>query len=130
MRHLMKKAKAMLLILFFMVTATISYQNLPSHAYVATLGNVTNVSVSGDTMVLTVDNGSEPGDDKLEIQVCEDNILRVNYMPNGVSPSSDTPMLDPNKTWDSVGATINTSSNPITITTNDMTIEIGKTHAV
>ncbi|WP_212696414.1 TIM-barrel domain-containing protein [Vallitalea pronyensis] len=126
MVHFIKKIKSMLLILF-MVTATLSFQNQPVYAYVTTLGDVTQVSVNGDTMVLTVDNGTEPGDDILEIQVCEDNILRVNYRPNGISPSPDTPMLDPNKTWDSVGATIHTASNPMTITTSDMIIEIGKT---
>ncbi|MEK3883348.1 TIM-barrel domain-containing protein [Paenibacillus sp. PL2-23] len=99
----------------------------PALAYVAALGNVTAFSVSGDSLTLTVDNGAEPNDDILIFDVLQPDIVKVSYRPNNVSPSPDTPMIDPNKTWSAVGATINTSGNPITITTSKMKVEIAKT---
>lgn len=96
----------------------------PVYAYVDALGNVIGASASGDTLTLTIDNGSEPGDDILEIRVCEPDILRVNYRPNGVASSSSTPMIDTSRVWDSVGATINTTGNPITIATSAMQVSI------
>ncbi len=97
-----------------------------AHAYVNSLGNVTGTSVSGDTLTLTIDNGSEPNDDILVLEVLEDGLLRVNYRPNGVAASPDTPMIDPDKTWSSVGSTINTTGDPIVITTSKMKVEIAK----
>ncbi|WP_246608469.1 TIM-barrel domain-containing protein [Paenibacillus agaridevorans] len=98
-------------------------------AYVGALGNVTGASVSGDSVTLTIDNGAEPNDDKLIIDVLKSDIVKVSYRPNDVSPSPDTPMIDPGKTWSAVGATINTSSNPITIVTSEIRVEIAKTPA-
>ena len=73
-------------------------------AYVETIGNVISASVNGDLVTLTVDNGAEANDDILEIQVCENDILKVNYRPNGIASSPSTPMIDPDRTWGSVGA--------------------------
>lgn len=97
---------------------------LHANAYAASLGNVLAASVSGDTLTLTVDNGAEPGDDILELQVCEADILKVNYRPNGIASSSSTPMIDPNRVWQTVGAQIDASSDPITVTTEAMQISI------
>lgn len=101
----------------------------PAHAYVSSLGNVIGTSVSGDALTLTIDNGAEPNDDILEILVAKDHILKVNYRPNGVASSASTPMIDPNVTWSSVGATIDTSGDPIEISTSEMIIEIDKSPA-
>lgn len=117
-----------LVLAFFLVVSIISPVNItPVFSYVSALGNVLYSSVSGDTLTLTVDNGAESGDDILELKVCMDNILKVNYRPNGVAVSTDTPIIDPNKTWSAVGATINTSGDPILVTTSTMRIEIAKT---
>lgn len=97
---------------------------LPSYAYVSTLGNVLSVSASGDSVTLVVDNGGEPNDDILELQVCESDILRVNYRPNGIASSNPTPIIDTSRVWGAVGAVIDTTSDPITIETSDMLIEI------
>lgn len=121
-----KRIASVLMVLTLMVSV-LTYQSTDISGYVNALGNVIGSSVSSDTLTLTVDNGTEPNDDILEIQACADNIIRFNYRPNGVTPSDDTPMLDPDKTWSSVGATIDTSSDPITIDTDDATIEISKT---
>lgn len=100
-----------------------------AEAYVSALGNVTGTSVSGDTLTLTIDNGAEPNDDKLIFDVLQDDIVKVSYRPNDVAPSADTPMIDPNKTWSAVGATIDTSGDPITITTSEILVEITKNPA-
>ena len=97
---------------------------LHASAYAGTLGNVLTASVSGDTLTLTVDNGTEPGDDILELQVCEADILKVNYRPNGIASSASTPMIDPDRVWQAVGAQIDASGDPITITTEAMQISI------
>lgn len=97
---------------------------LHANAYAGTLGNVLTASVSGDALTLTVDNGTEPGDDILELQVCEADILKVNYRPNGIASSASTPMIDPDRVWQAVGAQIDASGDPITITTEAMQISI------
>ena len=98
----------------------------PAHAYVSSLGNLISSSITGDTLTLTVDNGAEPSDDLLIVQAVQNGILKVDYRPSGIAASAKTPMLDPNKTWSAVGATINTAANPMTITTSNMKIEITK----
>lgn len=125
------KSRVIPYILVFALVFTMMFTlaEVPVRGYVSALGNVTYSSVSGDTLTLIVDNGAEANDDILILKVCKNNILNVDYRPNGVTPSTDTPMLDPNKTWSSVGATINSSGDPITITTNAMRIEIAKTPA-
>lgn len=101
----------------------------PALAYVASLGNVTGAVASGDSLTLTIDNGAEPNDDILIFDVLQEDIVKVSYRPNNISPSDDTPMIDPNKIWGAVGAAIDTTGNPITITTSKMRVEIAKTPA-
>jgi alpha-glucosidase (family GH31 glycosyl hydrolase) len=124
-----KKVTTLFVILSLMCSIVLTVPNNPSYAYVSALGNVTAASVSGDTLTLTVDNGAEPNDDKLIFDVLKNDIVKVSYRPNNVSPSADTPMIDPNKTWSSVGATFSTSGDPITITTTKMKVEIAKNPA-
>lgn len=120
-----KKMSVMLLhVIFFTMVLTIP--TIPAHAYVEALGNVIDVYTSEDSLTLVIDNGSEPQDDLLEIQVLSENILRVDYRPNGISQSPGTPMIDPNKTWEGVGASIDISGDPIIITTSEMRVEISK----
>lgn len=111
------------------ITLLLAFLQVPQvvvKGYVGTLGNVIATSVSENTVTLTIDNQREPNDDILEIQVCDQNIIRFNYRPNGITASADTPMLDPNKTWDTIGATITTNTDPIIISTNEGTVEITK----
>ena len=99
---------------------------VPASASVESLGNVTNATVSGSTVTLTIDNGSEPSDDILEIQVCESDILKVNYRPDGIASSASTPIIDPELSWQTVSAQIDVSGDPITISTGDMQISISR----
>lgn len=91
------------------------------------LGNVLSVNNTGSTLVLEVDNGTLTNHDLLTIQVCQENILRVDYQPNSVEASPDTPMIDPELTWEPVTATFETAGDPIVIQTSDMRIEIART---
>lgn len=124
-----KKLISLLLVVVLMLPLGLLPASSSVKAYVPSLGNVTAVSTSGDQIVLTIDNGSEPNDDLLEITVAQDNIVKLNYRPNSVASSSSTPIIDPNVTWDSVGAVIDTVSDPITITTSEMKLEIAKSPA-
>lgn len=111
-----------------MLTVSLLFSLLPQPAkgYVSALGNVIDVAVSGDTLTLTIDNGAESNDDLLIVEAVDQHILRVNYLPNGIEPSPDTPMLDPGKTWSGGGASIDTAGDPIVITTAEMRIEIAR----
>lgn len=60
-------------------------------ASVDALGNVTSAVVNGNELQLTIDNGAEPEDDILVLEVCQGNILRVDYRPESVAESPDTP---------------------------------------
>lgn len=65
----------------------------------SSLGNVIGASVSGSKVTLTVDNGTEDSDDLLTVEVCQENILRVDFQPNSVQVSPDTPIIDPDLSW-------------------------------
>ncbi len=95
-------------------------------AAVEQLGDLKSFDLTDDLLTLTIDNGSATYDDILELQVCTDDILKVNYRPNGIAPSVDTPVLEPNKSWDAVGATFDTTSDPMVISTSKMKIQISK----
>ena len=117
----------LMMILFLLIVVCVCGDEVRVNAYVGTLGNVLDAAVNGDLVILTIDNGEDPSDDILEIQICEDDILKVNYRPNGIASSPSTPMIDSSRVWETVGAQINTSENPITISTNAMEILIQKT---
>ncbi|MBU1260254.1 MAG: DUF4968 domain-containing protein [Planctomycetes bacterium] len=84
----------------------------------AALGNVTNVTQDGDILTISI------GSDKLVVQVCKHNILNVDYQPAGLL-SPDT-LIVGNTTWPSIGASIETTINPMVITTDKMVVKINK----
>ena len=128
-RTISKNVILQALVLGLILSAFAIYPALPAKAYVGALGNVTGMSVTGDSLTLAIDNGAEPNDDILEILAADDNILKVNYRPNGATSGPSTPIIDPNLSWSAVGATIDTAGDPILITTSAMRIEIAKTPA-
>jgi hypothetical protein len=65
----------------------------------------------------------------LEIKLLKTDLLEVNYRPNGISNSPDTPMIDSSKQWLQVGANIQNLSDKLLITTSDMNIELTKSPA-
>jgi len=90
------------------------------------LGNVLSVKKNKNELELTVDNLNSDKDDILKINVCSDNILKVDYRPESVSESPDTPMIDPKLSWKEVNAEIKQSDSDITIKTKEMDIDIAK----
>jgi len=85
------------------------------------IGNLDSVAVSGDTVTI------RSGEDTVIAQIVASDVLRVNYRPQGKT-SPPTPVLDPNRTWRSdVPAKIETSADPIVISTDRMTVKIART---
>ena len=84
-RQIMRGGLAVMLAALILLTSIFALV-VPASASVESLGNVLNATVSGSTVTLTIDNGSEPSDDILEIQVCESDILKVNYRPTVLPP--------------------------------------------
>src|ERR1035437_4266183 len=91
---------------------------LTSHNISAQVGNVTGISLSGNTLNL------QCGTDLIVFQVCTENVIMVNLRPNGIK-SPDTLVIG-NTNWASVQATIDTSSDPIKIITSNYKIEIDR----
>ncbi|MFY0580589.1 TIM-barrel domain-containing protein [Cystobacter fuscus] len=86
--------------------------------------NVTGVSSSGDSVNLTLANG-----DLLKIRMVKPEIAWINFLPGGAS-SPKTLVVDPAKTWPvGTGVTVNTSSDPITLTTSKMVVKISRSPA-
>lgn len=85
----------------------------------AGFGTVTGVTTTGDE--ITLDNGT----DQLVIRVCTERLFRVEYQPAGASVTPSI-VTDPNLSWNSVGAAINTSSDPITLETPQMKVDIDR----
>ena len=85
------------------------------------VGNLDRAEVNGDTLTL------HAGADTIVVQVVEPNILRVHYRPQGQT-SPPTPVLDPNRVWSNdTTATIDTDSDPLTISTDKMIVKISTT---
>lgn len=124
-KNKVRKALSLLIVLSLLISLLTGVATASTTA--EALGNVTNVVVEGSKLVLTVDNGFEPSDDLLTIEVCQDNILRVDYQPNSIEESPNTPLIDPNLTWDGADASIDATGDPITVATADMQIEIART---
>ena len=125
MRTIRKRLLALLLTVAMLGTL---FAGLPiASAASEALGNVTDAAVDGNTLLLTIDSGGSASD-LLTLEVCQDNILRVDYQPESVEPSPDTPIIDPELTWDTTTATeIDITGDPIVIQTDGMRIEISRT---
>ena len=125
MRTIRKRLLALLLTAAMLGTL---FAGLPlASAASEALGNVTDAAVDGNVLLLTIDSGGS-APDLLTLEVCQDNILRVDYQPESVEPSPDTPIIDPELTWDTTTATeIDITGDPIVIQTDGMRIEISRT---
>ena len=86
MRTIRKRLLALLLTVAMLGTL---FAGLPiASAASEALGNVTDAAVDGNTLLLTIDSGGSASD-LLTLEVCQDNILRVDYQPE----SAQTPRL-------------------------------------
>lgn len=85
------------------------------------IGSVDSATANGDTVTL------HAGGDTLTVQVVEPNVLRVHYHPNGQTTPA-TAVLDPNRMWSNdTPAKIDTSSDPISISTGEVIVKISRT---
>ncbi len=64
------------------------------------------------------------GQDKIVFRVCLDNMLEIDYQPGGIQDASTEVIF--RKSWDPAAAIIDTSEDPILITANGFTAEIGR----
>ena len=62
------------------------------------------------------------GEDRIVVQVCNDEILKVHYLPEGESTQS-TEVIG-NTSFEDTKAIVNTEADPMTITTDKMKVEI------
>ena len=82
MRTIRKRLLALLLTVAMLGTL---FAGLPiASAASEALGNVTDAAVDGNTLLLTIDSGGSASD-LLTLEVCQDNILRVDYQPESVA---------------------------------------------
>ncbi|NLK22863.1 MAG: DUF4968 domain-containing protein [Clostridiales bacterium] len=108
----------------WIIAATVIFSNItiiPSNTEIAyATSKDGNFTLNGDT--LTIKSGS----DVIDVQVCEDNILRVNYKPNG-QEDEDTEVLDSNQKWGKAKITkSDLDSDTVVLETEAMTVKIGK----
>lgn len=89
MRTIRKRLLALLLTVAMLGTL---FAGLPiASAASEALGNVTDAAVDGNTLLLTIDSGGSASD-LLTLEVCQDNILRVDYSQSLWNPAQ-TPRL-------------------------------------
>ncbi|QKW22363.1 RICIN domain-containing protein [Kitasatospora sp. NA04385] len=92
----------------------------PREARAASLGDVTGVSVTGDTVTVSV------GADRLVVRALRPDTVKVDYRPGGAG-SPDTPVIDPGKQWTGSNTTsIDTTADPVVITTDRLSVRIAR----
>ena len=74
------------------------------------------VESNGNSITLSM------GQDKIVVQVCNDEILKVHYLPSGES-TPNTEVIG-TTSFDDAKAKVNTETNPMIITTSKMKVEI------
>ena len=103
--------------LFILLAFTIGGADFLSPAS-AQLGNITTVSLNGDALNIAI------GPDKLVLNICKPDMLRVDYEPDGQS-SPETPCISA-ANWSQVPTKFNIQSDPMTISTSEMKISISR----
>ena len=89
-----------------------------TQVHAQTVGNVTGVSLITNGISLQCDK------DIVVFQVCKENVIKVNLLPNGIE-NNDTLVIG-NTTWDPVAVSIDTTTNPIRLQTSKFKIEISR----
>ena len=100
-------------LLILIATFCLSYE-LKSQA----IDSVTKIQVTSNSLILSVDTNV------VVFKVCTNQILMVNYLPGG-KQDPDT-LVVANTSWASTGATIDTSGDPLRITTANYKVEINR----
>ncbi|MFB1081609.1 TIM-barrel domain-containing protein [Jeotgalibacillus sp. JSM ZJ347] len=114
---------------FCIVLFTLIFLLMPfnkAEADVGELGDIIESSVNQGILEVIIDNGVNPNNDILVLEPLKNDLIRINYRPNGEDVSPDTPILDPGRVFNYNNATFDTTSDPITISTDKMIVEIAK----
>ncbi len=82
------------------------------------IGPVTKIQIAGNALILFADTNI------VVFKVCTDNILMVNYLPNGIQDPNTLVVAE--TSWTLIGASIDTSGDPLRITTANYKIEINR----
>ncbi|MDC0710857.1 glycoside hydrolase family 31 protein [Stigmatella sp. ncwal1] len=84
--------------------------------------NVTGVTSGADSVTISMSSG-----DQLKVRMVKPEIAWIDFLPGGAS-SPKTLVVDPAKTWATgTGVSVNTGSDPITLTTSKMVVKISRT---
>lgn len=90
---------------------------------VAIFLNSRDIKVNGSTVIIP------EGKNKISVQICNNNILKVDNLING-KEGKHTAVIGDNK-WSAVNVTVDKTTNPITMKTDKMTVKIDKnTHRI
>jgi alpha-glucosidase len=103
---------------FLLPILCISFLSTTQESIAQNLGAVTHIQLLDNALFLSV------GTDVVVFKPCTENILMVNYRPNGIK-DPDTLVVG-RTNWIPLGATIDTLGDPLTITTGSYRIEIGR----
>lgn len=90
---------------------------------VAIFLNSRDIKVNGSTVIIP------EGKNKISVQICTNNILKVDNLING-KEGKHTAVIGDNK-WSAANVTVDKTTNPITMKTDKMTVKIDKnTHRI
>jgi alpha-glucosidase len=106
-----KRLRSIIIVVIFAVigTGVVLYQN--------SINDIEATAESeGNSIILTI------GEDKLIVEACTDEILKVHYLPKGES-TQNTEVVS-KTTFEDIMAKVDTTTNPMTITTDKMKAEI------
>ncbi len=103
---------------FFSLTALIVLLCLNNELKSQTIGSVTKIQIADNSLILSADTNV------VVFKSCNDQIIKVNYLPNG-GEDPDT-LVVTNTVWGLFGANIDTSGDPLRITTANYKIEIDR----
>lgn len=103
---------------FLLPILCISFLSTTEESIAQNLGAITNIQLLENTLFLSA------GTDVVVFKPCAENILMVNYWPNGIK-DPDTLVVGKSN-WIPIGATIDTLGDPIFIATGTYKLEIGR----
>ncbi|MCX6121267.1 MAG: DUF4968 domain-containing protein [Ignavibacteriales bacterium] len=102
------------IILCFFITSSFAYNKLTAQS----ISNITSIKIEDNTLIISA------GTNIVIIKPCTDNIVMINYRPNGVKDPDTLVVAD--TVWPSISAMIDTSGDPLRITTAKYKIEIDR----
>src|SRR5450759_3070446 len=103
---------------FLLPILCISFVSTTEESIAQNLGAITQIQLLDNMLFLSA------GMDVVVFKPCTENILMVNYLPNGIK-DPDTLVVGKSN-WIPIGAAIDTLGDPLSITTGSYSVEIGR----